>query len=280
VPVRDPETSEITGAVVTFFDITERKRFEDKLRHAQKLESLGVLAGGIAHDFNNLLVTILGNASLGRSMAGSDPRIAPLFDEIELGARRAAELTKQMLDYAGRGRFKQETIQVPEIVREMERLLKAMIPKQVELHYEMPAELPAILADGAQIRQVVMNLVTNAAEAMADRPGRVRISLSERRYSDAELERFLGDARAGSFVRIEVRDSGVGMDEPTRARVFDPFFTTKFKGRGLGMAAVLGIIRSHHGGIHIESWEGQGTLAVVLLPVDGRARSIRPEMAK
>jgi signal transduction histidine kinase len=272
VPTRDVETSEITGAVVTFFDITERKRFEDKLRHAQKLESLGVLAGGIAHDFNNLLVTILGNASLGRSMAGSDPRIAPLFDEIELGARRAAELTKQMLDYAGRGRFKQETIKVPEIVQEMDRLLKAVIPKQVELYYELSSEVPPILADGAQIRQVVMNLVTNAAEAMADRPGRVRIALSERPYSETELEGFLGDASAGSFVRLEVRDNGIGMDEATRTRVFDPFFTTKFKGRGLGMAAVLGIIRSHHGGIHIESCEGAGTQAVVLLPVDGRAR--------
>jgi signal transduction histidine kinase len=177
-----------------------------------------------------------------------------------------------MLDYAGRGRFKQETLQVPEIVQEMDRLLKAVIPKHVELHYELSTEVPPILADGTQIRQVVMNLVTNAAEAMADRPGRVRISLGEQLYTETELQGFLGDARAGSFVRLEIRDSGVGMDEATRVRVFDPFFTTKFKGRGLGMAAVLGIIQSHHGGIRIESCEGSGTLAVVLLPVDARSR--------
>src|SRR6185369_11526678 len=131
VPTRDPTTHEITGAVVTFLDITERKRFEDKLRHTQKLESLGVLAGGIAHDFNNLLVTILGNATFAKRLVGLDDRLAPLLDEIEVGARRAAELTKQMLDYSGQGKFKIETLELPTAVREMAKLLKALIPKQV-----------------------------------------------------------------------------------------------------------------------------------------------------
>src|SRR6185369_4479435 len=127
VPTRDPTTHEITGAVVTFLDITERKRFEDKLRHTQKLESLGVLAGGIAHDFNNLLVTILGNASFAKSIAGSDPRLAPLLDQIELGARRAAELTRQMLDYSGEGKLKVERLDLAVAVRELAKLLSALI---------------------------------------------------------------------------------------------------------------------------------------------------------
>ncbi len=270
VPTRDPETQEVSGAVVTFFDITERKRFEDKLRHAQKLESLGILAGGIAHDFNNLLVTILGNASFGKSMSQLDPRIAPLFEEIEIGARRAAELTKQMLDYAGQGRFKLRSIELSSVVREMAKLVKALIPKQVELHYHFQEGLPSIDADPAQLRQVIMNLITNAAESMAERPGRVVLSVEQCYVSDAELERYLGDARAGTYLCLSVEDAGSGMSEETRARIFDPFFTTKFTGRGLGMAAVLGIIRSHHGAIRIESQEGSGTRVLVLLPTRQR----------
>jgi nitrogen-specific signal transduction histidine kinase/CheY-like chemotaxis protein len=264
----------VSGAVVTFFDITERKRFEEKLRHTQKLESLGVLAGGVAHDFNNLLVTILGNASFAKGMAGLDPRVAPLLQEIEIGARRAAELTKQMLDYAGQGRFTIESVDLCAVVREMTKLLKALIPKQVELHYHFQEGLPEIEADPAQLRQVVMNLITNGAEAIGDHAGRVVISVEQRYSSLPELETFLADgAAAGTFLCLEVRDTGSGMSEETRARVFDPFFTTKFKGRGLGMAAVLGIVRGHHGGIRMESREGAGTRALVLLPTKRKSDS-------
>jgi PAS domain S-box-containing protein len=274
IPIRDPATHEVSGAVVTFVDISERKRFEDKLRHTQKLESLGVLAGGIAHDFNNLLVTILGNASFAKGMTGLDPRIAPLLQEIETGARRAAELTKQMLDYAGQGRFTVESVDLCAVVREMTKLLNALIPKQVELHCHFQEGLPEIEADPAQLRQVVMNLITNAAEAIGDRAGRVVISVEQRYASMSDLDGFLADsAAAGTFLCLEVRDTGSGMSEETRARVFDPFFTTKFKGRGLGMAAVLGIVRGHRAAIRIESREGAGTRALVLLPTKRKGDS-------
>jgi PAS domain S-box-containing protein len=265
VPTRDAGGS-IDGAVVTFLDITERKRFEEKLRQTQKLESLGVLAGGIAHDFNNLLVAILGNASLGKNVADADPRLAPLFEEIELAARRAAELTKHMLDYAGRGRSTPEDVELAAIVREMVKLLKSVIPAHAEIHYQLQEGVPSLSADAAQLRQVVMNLITNASEAMAERPGRILIAVEHRRFSSEELAAFLGDPLPGPYIVLEVSDAGIGMSDETRARIFDPFFTTKFKGRGLGMATVLGIVRGHRGGIRVESREGVGTRTVVLLP--------------
>lgn len=276
VPTRDPLAGRITGAVVTFFDITERKRFEEKLRHTQKLESLGVLAGGIAHDFNNLLVAILGNASFGKNTAGADPATRALFDEIELAAKRAAELTRRMLDYAGRGPSELEEVELSALVREMTKLLKPIIPKHVEVHYQFQEDVPAIQADAPQLRQVVMNLVTNAAEAMADAPGKLLVSIACRRFTEPELEPFLGEVSAGIFVVLEVTDTGVGMDEVTRDKIFDPFFTTKFKGRGLGMATVLGIVRGHHGAIRVESREASGTRAVVLLPAKPKRVSSVP----
>jgi PAS domain S-box-containing protein len=267
VPTREPSTQEINGAVVTFFDITERKRFEDKLRHTQKLESLGVLAGGIAHDFNNLLVTILGNASLAKRVAGANGEIASYLEEIEIGARRAAELTKQMLDYSGHGKFKVQSLELAGAIREMTRLMKAVIPKQVEVHYQFQEGLPAADADPAQIRQVIMNLITNAAESIGETPGRVVISVEQQYVTEQQLDSYTAHAAApGHFLCLEVTDTGCGMDEGTKSRIFDPFFTTKFRGRGLGMATVLGIVRGHGGAIRIESREGAGTRVRVLLP--------------
>jgi two-component system cell cycle sensor histidine kinase/response regulator CckA len=266
VPTRDPQSQVITGAVCTFLDITERKHFEDKLRHTQKLESLGVLAGGIAHDFNNLLVAILGNASLARSLPDCSEKIGTLLEEVELGARRAADLTKQMLDYAGHGRSRIESVELPSVVREMAKLVKALIPKLVVLHHQVQEGLPRIDGDLTQLRQVIMNLITNAAEAIGQRPGRIVVSVEQHYLSQAELDLCLGGAAPGEFVCLEVTDDGVGMDAITAARVFDPFFTTKFKGRGLGMAAVLGIVRGHRGAIHIESREGMGTRVRTCFP--------------
>jgi len=277
VPTRDVETQEVTGAVVTFFDITERKRFEDKLRHTQKLESLGVLAGGIAHDFNNLLVTILGNTSLARSMPECDPQISQLLSQVEWGARRGADLTKQMLDYAGRGRFSIEAVDLPGLVRDMAQLLRATIPKQVELHCHFREGLPSIHADPTQVRQVIMNLITNAAEALGERPGKVVVLLERRNVSREELEHYVADgASAGTYLCLEVEDDGDGMDHDTLSRIFDPFFTTKFKGRGLGMAAVLGIVRGHLGAIRIESREREGTRVSVLFPERERDQTMTP----
>jgi signal transduction histidine kinase/CheY-like chemotaxis protein len=267
VPTRDPATQEVNGAIATFIDITERKRLEEKLMHTQKLESLGVLAGGIAHDFNNLLVSILGNASLAKSLLGADPTLLPLLDEIELGARRAAELTHQMLDYAGQGKFKLEEINLPEAAREMAGLLRAMIPPNVALHYQVQEGLRSIEADPTQMRQVIMNLITNAAESMADRSGRIVIAVEQVQISAEDLEDYPGHAASpGRFLCLEVSDQGSGMDDDTRRRMFDPFFTTKFKGRGLGMAAVLGIVRGHGGAIRTDSQKGIGTRVRVLLP--------------
>lgn len=278
VATRDPATQEVTGAVVTLLDITERKRFEDKLRQTQKLESLGVLAGGIAHDFNNLLVTILGNASFAKSIAGGDPRLAPLLDQIELGAQRAAELTRQMLDYSGEGKIKVERLDLGGAVREMAKLLSALIPKQIELHYQFQEGLPAVEVDATQIRQVLMNLITNAAESMVDQAGRVVIGIEQRYLQESDLYNYQHDGlRPGNYVVLSVRDSGCGMSEQTRSKVFDPFFTTKFQGRGLGMAAVLGIVRGHHGAIRIDSQLGIGTEVRVLLPA--REASVVPAAA-
>jgi signal transduction histidine kinase/CheY-like chemotaxis protein len=267
VPTRDPATQEVNGAIATFIDITERKRLEDKLMHTQKLESLGVLAGGIAHDFNNLLVTVLGNASLAKDLLHADPVALPLLEEIELGARRASELTRQMLDYSGQGKFKLQTLDLPAAAREMAGLLRGMIPANVVLHYQVQDGVKPIEADPAQIRQVIMNLITNAAESMTERAGRVVISVEEVQLSARDLEEYPNHAAAaGRFLSLEVKDDGCGMDDETRRRMFDPFFTTKFKGRGLGMAAVLGIVRSHGGAIRTDSQKGVGTRVRVLLP--------------
>ena len=274
VPTRDPATQEVNGAIATFIDISERKRLEEKLMHTQKLESLGVLAGGIAHDFNNLLVTILGNASLAKNLLSADPTLLPLLEEIELGARRAAELTHQMLDYAGQGKFKLQSLDLPEAAREMAGLLRAMIPPNVALHYQVQEGLRAIEADPAQIRQVIMNLITNAAESMAGRAGRIVIAVEQVEVSAHDLEEYPGHAATpGRFLCIEVSDQGSGMDDETRRRMFDPFFTTKFKGRGLGMAAVLGIVRGHGGAIRTDSQKGVGTRVRVLLPAKEEVRA-------
>src|SRR6185369_5530959 len=181
---------EVNGAIATFIDISERKRLEEKLMHTQKLESLGVLAGGIAHDFNNLLVTILGNASLAKSLLSADPSLLPLLEEIELGARRAAELTHQMLEYAGQGKFKLQPLDLPEATREMAGLLRGMIPPNVALHYQVQEGLRPIEADPAQIRQVIMNLITNAAESMAERRRRIVIALEQEQIYAEDLEEY------------------------------------------------------------------------------------------
>ncbi len=273
VPTRDLESNAVNGAVVTFFDITERKRFEDKLRHTQKLESLGVLAGGIAHDFNNLLVAILGNASIARSMAECDPKIAALLNDIELGAKRAADLTRQMLDYAGQGRVEIKRVELPGLIREMTKLVRALIPKHVDLHHHVQEGLPAVEGDPTQLRQVIMNLITNAAEAIGERSGRVVVSVDHRHLSAHELEQYVNNtATAGRYVCVTVTDNGIGMSSEIAARMFDPFFTTKFQGRGLGMAAVLGIVSSHQGAIAVETVEQLGTTVRVALPVERSAQ--------
>ena len=258
-------------------DVTVQKRTEEKLRHTQRLESLGILAGGIAHDFNNLLVVIMGNANLAsRMMSAYHPARTPL-GEIELASTKAATLTRQMLAYAGRGHVEIDRLQVSTIIRDIERLVRSVISKNVELRIDLTADLPYIEADAGQIQQVLMNLVINAAEAI---PEECQGTVYVRAYTQFLSETIESGAVevapvAGNYVTIEVEDTGIGMDEATRAKIFEPFFTTKFLGRGLGLAAVLGIIRAHKGTLRVDSTPGRGSRFQVLLAAESAERNAK-----
>jgi len=272
------------GVLAMALDVTERRRLElermeARLQQAQKLESLGLLAGGIAHDFNNLLVGVLGNASLALSELPMESTARPHVARIESAAERAADLTRQMLAYSGRGRFVVEALDLSEVVEEMAKLLEVSIPKRVELEFAFEAGLPAIDADAAQLRQVVMNLITNAADAVSDSgSGRIRLETGKRFVSEADLALTAveaGDLEPGWYVTLEVTDTGRGMDADTRRRMFDPFFTTRPEGHGLGLAAVLGIIRGHGGAIQVTSAPGRGSTIVAWFPASDSVTSQR-----
>ena len=252
---------------------------ESRLQQAQKLESLAVLTGGIAHDFNNLLTGILGHAqlALGRLSAGSTVRRQ--LEPIETAAKRAAELIRQMMAYAGQGHFVFEACDLGDLVEEMIRLLETAISKKARLRLSRDAEPAAVEADATQIRQVVMNLITNASDALGDRQGTIDVRIGIVEIAEADLSQMAFDhpPAPGRFVSLEVADDGCGMDDETRQRIFEPFFTTKRKGRGLGMAAVLGIIRAHRGAIAVDSRPGRGTTFRVLLPATSRRVESQPE---
>ncbi|HPO13241.1 MAG TPA: PAS domain S-box protein [Candidatus Hydrogenedentes bacterium] len=256
-------------------DITERKqaekersRLEAQMRHTQKLESLGVLAGGIAHDFNNLLVGIMGNAGLALTRLPEGSPARDYVSRIEATSRKAAELTNQMLAYTGRGPFLVRPIDLSKLTQEMGHLLSASISKKVILRFECPQDLPLIQGDAAQLHQVVMNLITNASDAIGDNHGVVTVRTGAFHADCAYLSRtyLAEDLSEGLYVSLEVVDTGCGMDAETIGRMFDPFFSTKFTGRGLGLAAVLGIVRAHRGAISVYSEPGHGTTFKVLLP--------------
>ncbi len=271
------EGDDAVGSVVTFLDITqqrqnefEREQLEKQVQHSQRLESLGVLAGGIAHDFNNLLAAILGNASLVESNILKDPlKAKERASKIILSAEKAGVLCKQMLAYSGKGQFILKPIDLSEIVEEMTHLLEVSIDKAVILKYHLAKHLPLIMVDEAQIQQVVMNLVTNANEAIDGRSGVVSVTTgmmhADKHYlATCHAEKI----QAGRFIYVEVSDTGCGMDRETIQKVFDPFFTTKVTGRGLGMSAVLGIVRGHKGALKVYSEPGRGTTFKFLLPID------------
>jgi len=246
----------------------ERRNLEAQMMQAQKLESLGILAGGIAHDFNNLLMGVLGHADLALLELPPTAAVRSNISEIEKAARQAAELCKQMLAYSGKGRFVTELLDLKSVVEEISHLLKVSISRQAVLKFSFAPYLPAFQGDPSQIRQVVMNLIINASEALDGRSGVISIVTGamtcDREYlTDVYLSSNLEE---GVYIFLEVSDSGSGMDAETRARIFDPFFTTKFTGRGLGLAAVLGIIRGHKGAIKVYSEVGKGTTFKVLFP--------------
>jgi two-component system, cell cycle sensor histidine kinase and response regulator CckA len=250
-------------------DITESRRLETKLVEAAKLESLGVLAGGIAHDFNNLLTGILGNASLARQELPPTSLGQPMLDQIETAARRAADLCKQMLAYSGKGRFVVQRLDLNKLIEDTTHLLNISIAKNCILRFNLAPSLPAIKADATQLRQVIMNLVINGSEAIASRSGVLALTTGVARVDDEYLKGFRPDASPppGDYVFVEVSDNGCGMDAATLTRIFDPFFTTKFTGRGLGLAAVLGIVRGHKGGLKVYSEPDKGTTFKLFFPV-------------
>ncbi len=275
------------GAPATFslvVDVTarrqmelERRRLEEQMRHAQKLESLGVLAGGIAHDFNNLLVGILGNADLAlrglTGVSGVDDNLQVQINRIKLAATRAAELTRRMLAYAGKGTYVVRPVDLNTLVSEMVDLLNVSVSKSSRLELHLAPDLSAVEGDITQIRQVLMNLVTNAADAVEESGGTIAVHTYELDVDRTMLSSMVvpDTFEPGRYVCLEVRDTGVGIDEKTRSCMFDPFFTTKQTGRGLGLAAVLGIVRSHRGGLIVESEPGRGSSFRVLFPAGQRA---------
>ena len=277
VPFLRPGTQK-PGILGVSMDITDRKRAEEekqrtevKLLDMQKLESLGVLAGGIAHDFNNLLSGVIGNASLARMDLPEGSPILLFIEEIIQAAQHAADLCKQMLAYAGKGRFHLEDVHLSKLVRETAQLVERSIAKGVQLEFTLAENLPTVSADATQLRQVVMNLVLNASEAIGTSNGIVRIATSlvraDRAYLDGAF--VASELPEGDYVQLAVSDNGHGMNAETVLKIFDPFFTTKFTGRGLGLASVLGIVRGHKGTLNVESEPDKGTAFKILLPCAG-----------
>ena len=257
----------------------ELQTLESDLREAQKLESLGLLAGGVAHDFNNLLVGVLGNAGLALQRLPPDSAVRPLLEQIEVTGQRAANLTKQMLAYSGNSLLGVEEVDLSALVSELAQLLEAAISKQAHLVLELDAYVGAVLGDTGQLSQVVMNLITNAAESLNGHDGPITIRTRVAGHRELEALSFRVDTTL-RYVVLEVLDTGCGMDLETRRRIFEPFFTTKFTGRGLGLAAVGGVVRSLAGQIDVESRVGEGTTFRVFLPAivsaGGREQSEAP----
>ncbi len=281
------DTGKIAGAIGVATNITqrveteaEREKLQAQMLQAQKLESLGVLAGGIAHDFNNLLTGILGNASVALLELGESGAGREAIQDVLHAARRAAALTRQLLTYSGKGHREVGAVDLATHVREIAKLVEASISKKVVLSLDVAQDLPAIDADTTQLQQIVMNLVLNAAESIGDGCGTVRVSTgAEDLDGHAMPDLVAADPIApGHYVFVDVSDDGSGMDDATKARIFDPFFTTKATGRGLGLAAVVGILRAHAGAIRITSRLGEGSAFRAYFPASRRRASIAPDV--
>ncbi|HIE41131.1 MAG TPA: PAS domain-containing sensor histidine kinase, partial [Candidatus Aenigmarchaeota archaeon] len=276
------ESGKVKAILALNVDITAKKKAEEvqkklekRIQQTQKLESLGVLAGGIAHDFNNILTGVLGNAGLAQlSLSPASPALNNI-KKIETSAQRAAELCNQLLAYSGKGKFVVQPVNLNHIVEEMIHLLEVSISKKAVLKYNLAKNLPAVDADITQIRQVIMNLIINASDAIDKKSGIITITTGAMECDSQYLTKtFLDDElKQGVYIYLEVSDTGHGMEEESKNKIFDPFFTTKFTGRGLGLAAVLGIMRGHKGAIKVYSELGKGTTFKILLPSSTKSAS-------
>jgi two-component system, cell cycle sensor histidine kinase and response regulator CckA len=257
--------NEIIGAIGTSIDVTTWRLLERRMVDAQRAESLGVLAGGLAHDFNNLLVAVLGNADLGlrEIREGKTPRAA--LDNIRTAGLRAAELTEQLLAYAGRGGAGTTRVEPGLVLEELVRIIAPSVPGDVKITTDVPLKL-AVRSDPAQLRQVLLNLINNARDALAGRGGEITVRASAQHVTGEPHPHDILSPSAGSYVAIDVEDDGPGMDNETRRHVFEPFFTTKQRGHGLGLAAVVGIVRAHGGGVRVISSPGTGAKFQILWP--------------
>lgn len=262
-------------------DITDEKKLEEErlnlerqFLHAQKLESLGIMAGGIAHDFNNLLAVIIGNLELLLGMqAGKESPTTTRIERAMQASLKAADLTRQMLAYTGKGIFELKQLDLNQLVKENCDLFRLTVPKNITMKTELHTPLPFVLGDAGQLQQVIMNLITNTSEAVGSDPGNILIATGVQQCD----QKLLGYSRLdekpepGRFIYIDVTDSGCGMDKETQQRIFEPFFTTKFTGRGLGMASVMGIVKAHKGAILLYSEPGLGSTFKVLLPISAES---------
>jgi PAS domain S-box-containing protein len=273
--LRDEEGTPI-GVLGVSRDIDERKRSEEtrrsletQMQQMQKMESLGVLAGGIAHDFNNLLVGIMGNSELTLDTLPEGSVGRGYLEQTLTSSKQAADLCQQLLAYSGQGRFVIEAIDLAATVEEMLSLLQVTLPKDIHIICDFDESVPPTEADATQMKQAIMNLVINAADAIgSDVGGTITISVGTQRVEENDLSRLIGnpDCRPGKYLYLEVMDTGCGMNTGTLGRMFDPFFSTKVKGHGLGLSAILGIVRGHHGAITVDSQAGEGTAVRLLLP--------------
>ncbi|MEQ8187757.1 MAG: PAS domain S-box protein [Candidatus Eremiobacterota bacterium] len=251
----------------------ERRKLEIQLLQSQKLESLGILAGGIAHDFNNILTGILGYADLALMETAKDSPIKEYIQQLVISARRASELTKQMLAYSGMGKFLIKPVNLSEVVKNMSKLLEISVSKKCLLTYNLSEDIPIIEGDIAQIQQIIMNLTINASEAIEDN-GDITICTGIINYDRICISGIMGEnLKEHDYVYLEIKDTGIGMTEEIQNKIFDPFFTTKFTGRGLGLAAVIGIVRGHNGTIKVSSTHGSGSVFTVFFPVSDKFES-------
>jgi len=272
-PFLRDENGRVRQMLGVSIDITDLRLSQEALRRSEKLESIGLLAGGLAHDFGNLLTPILGHSDLLLRKLEAGAPLRSHVEAIRQAAARAGELVEQLLVVSGRGEFRAQPVELDSLIVEIAAMLEPLLPSEIALRTELASELPPVAGDELQLRQVILNLVGNASDALADRGGSIVVRALAIEVDDtlASLLALRESFAPGPAVLIEVEDDGPGMDEATRARLLEPFFTTKPTGRGLGLASVVGIVRRHRGGLAVDSNPGRGTVFRILLPLAGRA---------